>query len=233
MAQLVQSLNQRHHKAISGNWLVVFEAWQSICSVWFFGLTSGNQSLLSANSHRCLLEWHQRSCKDYIIDKNKRDFMKIFWSLDIRSWVGWKLWNVKPPSEQMPLDFKVDRVLGIGIIFSDFWVMSLNQLVMERWLIVFNPRKFRIPLNDTLQMSTSNAVTIATHRDCLLRYRVFYSFSSPGELSKKSLPWLQLHSKKVKTPLAISVWTSQPCFLGNRKVRDNYFDLCQEKFTIP
>ena len=50
---------------------------------------------------------------------------------------------------------------------------------------------------------------ITTYRDCLLRARVlnyFYSFSSPGELSKKSLLWLQLHSKKVKTPLAISVW---------------------------
>lgn len=144
---------------------------------------------------------------------------------NVTSWRFSEVWTsdreldenyVKPPSEQMPLDFKVDRVLGIGIIFSDFWVMSLNQLMMERWLTVFNPRKFRIPLNDTFQMSTSNAMTIATHRDCLLRYRVFYSFSSPGELSKKSLPWLQLHSKKVKTPIAISVWTSQPCFLGNR-----------------
>ena len=106
------------------------------------------------------------------------------------------------------------------------WLLSdeLNQLVMKRWLIVFNPRKFRIPLNDTLQMSIVNAMVIATHRDCLLRSRVlncFYSFSSPGELSKKSLPWLQLHSKKVKTPLAISVWTSQPRFQGNRKVGEN------------
>ena len=73
-------------------------------------------------------------------------------------------------------------------------------------------------------MSIINAMVIATHLDYLLRSRVlncFYSFSSPGELSKKSLPWLQLHSKKVKTPLAISVWTSQPRFQGNRKVGEN------------